>query len=158
MSPSTARVSAENAESSKYLIYRIGGDLYGTPLLDVREVVEYQKPKPMPNMRPEFIGVINLRGSVVGVVDLRKQFGCAPELPRKAALIVCSIDEGTSSVLVDQVESVSEIAADQIEKDPPVKPRVPLQYLLGVGKLSKDLITLVDLRSILASEAGVRHG
>ena len=134
---------------SRYLIYKIGAETYGTPLLDVREVVEYQKPKFMPNMEAYFVGVINVRGAIVGVVDMRLRFSQNASQTKMPALLICESDRGSIAAVVDQVEAVVSIPATDIEKNPPIVARVEPEYLLGVAKIQERLITLIDLKSSL---------
>ncbi len=138
-----------NVNDDRYLIYRIGDETYGTPLLDVREVVEYQKPKFMPNMESYFSGVINIRGSIVGVVDMRLRFGQTSAVAKMPALLICESDRGSIAAVVDQVEAVVSIPDTEIEKKPPVVAKVEQEYLLGVAKIQGRLITLIDLKSSL---------
>lgn len=65
----------ENESENKFLVFSVGEELYASPLLSIREVLEFQPPKPMPNMVHYFTGVINVRGAIVGVIDLRTKFG-----------------------------------------------------------------------------------
>lgn len=129
----------ELQNDNRYLIYRIGGELYGTPLLEVREVVEYQKPKFMPNMESHFSGVINIRGSIVGVVDLRSKFGISQEISKSTALLVCESEKGPIAAIVDKVESVLPINKSERESKPPILSKVDSSYLIGVAKINEKL-------------------
>ncbi len=145
----TMTTTTETTKENRYLIYRVGTELYGSPLLEVREVVEYQSPKYMPNMEPYFSGVINIRGSIVGVIDLRKKFSAPSDVSRYTALLVCESSTGAIAAIVDQVEKVVPIDESVIEKKPPVISRVESDYLLGVANVGNQLITLVHLRPAL---------
>ncbi|MHA0111797.1 chemotaxis protein CheW, partial [Klebsiella pneumoniae] len=63
----------------RYLLFRLGAELYGTPLLEVREIIEWQACKSIPHVSNYFLGVINLRGQITGVIDLRRRFGIHEE-------------------------------------------------------------------------------
>ena len=137
---------------NKYIVYKIGVELYGSPLLSVREVLEYQKPKYMPNMVHHFTGVINVRGAVVGVVDLRKKFSENEEMGPRVAMLLCDTPRGPVAAVVDSVESVVELLEEDIDKRPPIRAQVELKYLKGVSKKNTDLITIIDLHESLADE------
>jgi purine-binding chemotaxis protein CheW len=115
-------------------------------------VVEPQEPKPIPNTVPFFSGVINLRGQVIGVVDLRKRFGCEPLNRPRMALIVFPTESGPLGALVDEIESVAKIPSSNIESNAAVRTHVPADYFIGVGKQDDRLVSLIDLNRILGSE------
>ncbi len=141
-----------NDHEMKYLIYRIGDGLFASPLLSIREVLEYQKPKVMPNMVPSFAGVINVRGAIVGVQDLRIKFNVSQEINPKTALLLCDTEKGTVSAVVDLVECVYKFEDSEIDKKPPVQAKVAQKYLLGVAKRGSDLVTIIDLHQSLNEE------
>lgn len=136
----------------RYLVFRVGSELYGTPLLEVREVVEYQEPKFMPNMASFFSGVINIRGTIVGVVDLRARFGAPNERSRQTGMLVCETEQGPIAAIVDQVESVQSISEQEIERKPPIVSKFRPEYLVGVAKLRERLVTLIHLKDTLSGE------
>lgn len=136
----------------RYLLFRLGGELYGTPLLGIREVVEPQDPKPVPNTVPYFSGVINIRGQVVGVLDLRQRFQHACDKHSGMALMVFDTEAGPLGALVDRIEAVVPIPDTNIEKKPNVRTTVPLEFLIGIGNQEGKLVTLVDLNRILGRE------
>ena len=144
--------SGMHEDDARYLLFKVGGELYGPPLLGVREVVEPQDAKPLPNTAPFFSGVINLRGQVVGVVDLRKRFDCEAKKHPGMALMVFDTDSGPLAALVDEIECVVKIPPSQIESKPAVRSHVGLDYLLGVGNHEGRLVSLIDLNRVLGSE------
>ncbi len=141
-----------NENENKYLVFKIGAETYGSPLLTIREVLEYQAPKHMPNMVSFFSGVINVRGAIVGVVDLRKKLAVDDKVGPRTAMLLCDTEQGAIVAVVDRVESVQEFAAGEVELKPPVKPQVDASYLIGVAKASASLITLLDLHRLLTDE------
>ena len=140
------------SHENRYLLFEVGKELYGTPLLDVREVVEYQEPKFMPNMVSHFVGVINIRGSIVGVIDLRKRFGEKTDGNTKTAMLVSDTPQGTIAAIVDRVDSVISIEKESIDEKPPVVTSVKQDYLTGVAKAKDRLVTIVELQRLLGSE------
>jgi purine-binding chemotaxis protein CheW len=140
------------SHENRYLLFEVGKELYGTPLLDVREVVEYQEPKFMPNMVSHFVGVINIRGSIVGVIDLRKRFGEKSNSNVKTAMLVSDTPQGTIAAIVDRVDSVISIDQKSIDEKPPVVTSVKQDYLTGVAKAKDRLVTIVELQKLLGDE------
>jgi len=139
-------------DDARFLLFRVGEELYGTPLLGIREVVEPQEPKPIPNTVSFFSGVINLRGQVVGVIDLRRRFGCeAPKHPRMA-LMVFTTESGPLGALVDEIESVARIPVETIEAKVIIRSHVPEDYFIGIGNQDGRLISLIDLNKLLGTE------
>ena len=137
---------------NRYILFYVGNEIYGTPLLDVREVVEYQEPKFMPNMVNHFAGVINIRGSIVGVMDLRKKFNQKTEVNKTTAFLVSDSDQGAIAAVVDRVDSVQSISSDLIDAKPPVMTNVNHEYLIGIAKIKDQLVTLIQLHSLLSEE------
>ncbi len=140
---------AENQEESRYLLFKLGQEVYGTPLLGVREVVEPLDSKPVPNTVNYFLGVINIRGQIVGVLDLRARFGHKCERTPENALMVFDTDNGPMAALVDRVEAVVRINDSKIEKEPNIKTSAPTEFLLGIAHHDDRLITLIDLNKAL---------
>ena len=144
------KVAELHDDDARYLLFKVGGELYGTPLLGIREVVEPQDAKPLPNTAPFFSGVINIRGQVVGVVDLRKR--CEVKKHNRMALMVFDTESGPLAALVDEIEGVVQIPPAQIESKPAVRCHVSVNYLLGIGNQEGRLISLIDLNRVLGSE------
>ena len=142
-----------NEQDLRLLVFRIGPDSYSSPLLSVREVLEYQKPKFMPNMASHFAGIINVRGAIVGVIDLRLKLGYAPEIGPKTAMLLCDSERGPLAAIVDHVESVITVAETNYEKKPPIESKTDSRYLLGVVKSDRaELVTVIDLHRLIAED------
>lgn len=152
--------AARETEESKYLLFRLDGDLYGTPLLGVREVIEPQPVKHIPNTVSYFNGLINIRGQVVGALDLRLRLNYPTADGRKRALLVFETETGTVAALVDLVEAVIEVEEKDLHKKPNVRSHVPLEYLIGVTTYQGQLVTLIDLNRTFSQEdlVEVRRG
>ena len=139
--------------NNRYLVFKINETCFAAQLLDVREVVQYQLPKTIPNTRKHFSGVINLRGAIVGVVNLRTKCGFSPlDNLQKSVFLVCDTDSGFLAALVDGVESVLTIEENQIEKNPPVQIDIEQKYLTGVAKIEDKLISIINLKQFLSEE------
>lgn len=143
--------SVVTGAEARYLLFKVGDEVYGTPLLGVREVVEPQPTKKMPNTVKYFKGLINIRGEIVGVIDLRSRFSQPDDVEGKA-LIVFDTDAGAVGALVDQVDSVLAIPENVIESNPNVGSVVPIDYVVGIAKLNEMLVSLIDLNKTLGNE------
>ena len=142
----------DESSKNKYLIFRLGGESYGTPLLQIKEVIKMASIKPVPHTVEHFLGVINLRGQIVSVVDLRKKLGIRMGTSGTGLILV--VDAGTSSIgaVVDSIEAVREIAPEDIDGAPAIETKIDTSHLRGVAKVAGDLIILVDLNRAIPSE------
>lgn len=138
---------------NKFLIFTVGEELFGTPLLAVREVVEIQKIKEIPNTVNYFLGVINIRGEIVGVCDLRIRFDQPITKSSSQAMIVFESAVGPIAAIVDKIDSVNSIAEEHIDRSPTIKSSIPLEYLLGIGRLNNSLITLITFNDAIGALA-----
>lgn len=136
----------------KYLLFEIGGECFGTPLLGVREVVESQKVKPIPNTTKHFLGVINIRGEIVGVTDLRIKIGCEAKEMGFESMVVFKCDAGPIAALVDSVIAVASILDTDIDTNLGIDSHFSNEYLVGVAKHQDQLITIINLNKILSTE------
>jgi purine-binding chemotaxis protein CheW len=142
----------EDQDLNRYLLFTLGGEIYGTPLMAVREVCEFQRVKPIPHTVNSFLGVINIRGEIVGVVDLRVRLNYPPKESKIIAMMVFSTEEGALGAVADTLEGVAKINTQDIDPKPRIDSRVPTKYILGVGKHKNNLVTLIDLREVLERE------
>ena len=137
---------------SRYLVFGLADLLFAVPLLQVRELVEYQQPKPLPNTRPSCVGAINLRGEIVGLIDLRIRFGLPQTKLQRAALMVCESSHGTIAAIVERVLSVTTITPDEIDRSRNLQPSATKQaqlHITGVARKEQDVINLLDLVELL---------
>ena len=145
--------SASNASlGGKYLTFRLSTEEYGVEILKVREIIGLMEITSVPQV-PEFVrGVINLRGKVIPVVDLRLKFGMPPaEYTDQTCTIV--VDVGTLiGVIVDTVQEVLDINAHQIDPPPPLGGGVDIGFILGMGKVHDEVKILLDIDKVLAPE------
>ncbi|MCA9242571.1 MAG: purine-binding chemotaxis protein CheW [Phycisphaerales bacterium] len=149
----TAPTISSSAElGGKYLTFNLDQEEYGVEILKVREIIGMMDITSVPQM-PAFIkGVINLRGKVIPVVDLRLKFGLdQAEYNDQTCTIV--VDVGAQiGVIVDTVQEVLDIADEQIEPPPPMSGAVDTRFILGMGKVKDDVKILLDIDKVLAVE------
>ncbi len=134
------------------ILFSLGGELYGTPLLSVREVIKLGETKPVPYMVQHFKGVINLRGQIVSVIDLRVKFGLAPTPGKNNMILIVETAEGLLGAIIDDLVSVEKIPKADIAPATGLETKVPLEFFSGIGKLEDRLVNLIDLAGCLSSE------
>jgi purine-binding chemotaxis protein CheW len=141
----------------QYLTFMIGGEEYAVSLLKVREIIEYDTITEVPKT-PEWVrGVINLRGSVVPVIDLAVKFRQAPSVAGKLTCIVitevaCEGEATVMGVMTDAVRQVIDLRPQDIEEPPTFGTRVNVDYLLGMARSGKKFCLLLDTEKVLSTD------
>ena len=143
--------------AGKYLTVVLEIEAYGIAVLKVREIIRLQKITPVPQM-PEYVkGVINLRGRVIPVVDLRVKFGVKAEFAERTCIVVVQVKLGADQtvqmgLIVDSVEEVVTLAANEIEPTPDFGAKIDTAYLLGMAKVKGAVKTLLDIDRVVAAD------
>lgn len=145
--------SDQNSDVSRWEVqlacFRIGAEMYALDIMRIKEIIRPIRLTSVPKS-PVFIeGVINLRGAVIPVVDLRKRFDQPAELGRKTRIIICALSGRTVGLLVDEVTEVRRYARQDIQPTPAFLKEA--EFFPGVCRRGEDLILLVDLETILSS-------
>lgn len=141
----------------QYLAFSLAGEMYGIPLLGVKEIIEYGGVTPIPTM-PAFIrGVINLRGRVVPVMDLSARFGEQPTAigERTCIVILEQANEGRAQdmgVVVDSVNAVIDVNPADIEPPPTFGARLRVDFIQGMWKHQDRFVVVLDLARVLSVE------
>jgi len=158
MSQATVSASAgATGLAGKYLTVVLDTEAYGIAVLKVREIIRMQKITPVPQM-PAFVkGVINLRGRVIPVVDMRVKFGLKAEFAERTCIVVVQVKLPSSQVvqmglIVDSVEEVVSLTASEIEPTPEFGARINTEYLLGMAKVKGQVKTLLDIDRVVAPD------
>ncbi|MGE0526526.1 MAG: chemotaxis protein CheW [Bdellovibrionales bacterium] len=139
----------EDHSTDKYLIYQLAADLFATPLLEIRGVIEYQAAKPIPHTAAFYEGVINLRGEIVGVIDLRVRLNIGGAGTPNCQLVF-DTDVGPLAATVDRVLSVSALTEADIDRRTAVTgSNRDRPYFLGVGRHGERLVTLISLHKLV---------
>lgn len=154
----STHVSSDTSRlAGKYLTVVLDNEAYGIAVLKVREIIRLQKITPVPQM-PEFVkGVINLRGRVIPVIDLRLKFGLRAEIAERTCVVVVQIalEAGRNiqmGLVVDSVEEVVNLTGAEIEPTPDFGARIDTSYLLGIAKVKNVVKTLLDIERVVAPE------
>ncbi len=132
------------------VVFRLGAEEYGVPITQVQEINHLSTPTRIPRS-PAFVeGVINLRGKVIPVIDLKKRFELErTEYTEDARIVVVEISGHTVGVIVDEVSEVLRLPTSSIDPPPAIIAGITAEYLRGVGKLQDRLLILLDLEKIL---------
>jgi purine-binding chemotaxis protein CheW len=140
-------------ETEQFVIFSVNEQIYGVEILKIKEVVSYQKITPLPNMRGFIKGIINLRGVILPVFDLRDKFKL-PETTYTAfhAIIVMEISGRVMGVIVDELSDVVDIFPEEVQAASSLPPGVQAEYIKGIGKKEQSLIVLLDVDRLLSPE------
>lgn len=141
--------------SQQYLTFSLGEEIFAVGTRNVREIIEYGRLTPVPLMPPSILGVINLRGGVVPIMDLRQRFGQdATQIGRRSCIVILEVQrdglEQVIGIVVEAVNAVLEIPAQDVEPPPSLGSHIPTDFLIGMGKLDTRLVVLLDIGRVLS--------
>jgi len=140
----------EDAQKDKYLTFRVGGESFGFGIEHVTEIVGMQKITEVPDMQNYVKGVINLRGLVIPVVDVRLRFGLDErEYDDRTCVVVVQLNDMSVGLIVDTVREVTNIPEAQISQPPKVYGGAGAQYISGMGKLDDMVVILLEIKRLL---------
>ncbi len=147
------QIKNEAQEIIQLVSFRLGDEEYGVDILNVQEIIKMMEITRVPNS-PDFVeGVINLRGKVLPVIDLRKRLGLPKKEHDKATrIIVVEMDKKIVGFIVDSVSEVLRIPYSALEAPPQMSNGVGEEFISAVGKLNDKLLILLDLKRILSVE------
>jgi len=135
------------------VVFQMNNEYYGADIAVVREVVPLQRITRVPRTPEYVLGVINLRGRVIPVIDLRRRLGLpSKEATRATRIAIAEVDGDQVGMVVDAVEEVARVPADAVEPPSSLLSQMDREHVLGVAKLGSRLVTLLDLRRILVRE------
>jgi purine-binding chemotaxis protein CheW len=151
--PSTKPMPGKPALGGRFLTFYLSSEEYGFEILKVQEIIGFQVITPVPNT-PECVrGVINLRGKVVPVLDLRAKFGMSPVEPTaETCIIVVRLDLLEMGILVDRVSEVLEIAPENIDPVPYFGVGINTNFILGLGKSQGKVRILLAIDKVLSMD------
>lgn len=145
---------ARTARAGKFLTFLLEDEVYGLEILKVREIIGMMAITNVPGTPESVRGVVNLRGKVIPVVDLRLKFGMTPaEQTEETCIIVVSVNGIEMGTVVDKVYEVLNIAEDNIEDAPDLGQDVSTNGILGMGKSDGKVIILLDISKVLNNDA-----
>ena len=135
----------------EFLSFRLGSEEYAIDILQVREIRAHERATPMPNS-PDFVkGVINLRGAIVPIVDLRSKFGFPDATSASTVTIILSIAERAAGVVVDAVSDVVALAREQVKPAPELKSVIEDGFIRGIAPVDGRMLIVLDIQRLMAS-------
>lgn len=144
--------------AGKYLTFALANEAYGIPVLKVREIITMLHITTVPQMPPYVKGVINLRGKVIPVIDLRTKLGLPQaEITESNCIVVVQIGLNTNDLkhiglIVDAVDEVANVGAEDIEPAPDFGGSIHVDYILGMAKVKSEVKSLLDIDKVVAAD------
>jgi len=149
----TNPMSDSNDEILQWVTYRLGEETYGINVMQVQEVLRYTEIAPVPGAPDYVLGIINLRGNVVTVIDTRARFGLdSTEITDNTRIVIIESDEQVVGILVDSVAEVVYLRSSEIDSAPNVGTEESAKFIQGVSNRDGELLILVDLNKLLSDE------
>ena len=130
------------------VVFTLGKEEYGLPITQVQEIIRYAAPRTIPSSSPTVRGVINLRGKIIPVCDLKLRLGLTDADPDDAKIVIVESSGMTAGIVVDEVDEVITVGEEQLE--PP--PGGEVGYIEAVAKVGDRLLVLLDTAAVLAGE------
>ena len=144
--------AAATAAHGEYLTFRLGDEEYGIDILRVQEIRSYEQPTRIANA-PSFLkGVVNLRGVIVPIIDLRLKLGCeTAEYNHFTVVIVLNVRGRVVGAVVDSVSDVLELTGDAIRPAPAMNATIDTGYITGIGSVADRMLILMDIEALMSS-------
>lgn len=137
----------------QWVTFRLDNETYGINVMQVQEVLRVTEIAPVPGAPDYVLGIINLRGNVVTVIDTRKRFGLMPkEADDSTRIVIIEADKQVVGILVDAVAEVVDLRASEMESAPHVGNDESSKYIQGVASRNGELLILVDLNKLLSED------
>lgn len=142
----------------KYLVFRLADETYGFPALRVKEIIRYQEITPVPQMPVYIKGIINLRGRIIPVIDMRVKFQLGrAELDKRTCIVITLIENNEDRVvpiglIVDAVNEVVPLPPQNIEATPDFGHKVHVDYIKGLARVNEQVVTLLDIDRMVTDE------
>ena len=142
---------ASSSSAREYLTFRLDQEEYGIDILKVQEIRGYEPPTRIANA-PSFIkGVVNLRGTIVPIVDMRLKFNCSKaEYDSFTVVIILNLRNRIAGIVVDSVSDVMELPADSLKAAPEVEGVIESDAVLGLGSLGERMLILLDIEKLMS--------
>jgi purine-binding chemotaxis protein CheW len=145
--------SKADDDNLRWVTFRLENEKYGINVMQVQEVLRVTEIAPVPGAPIYVLGIINLRGNVVTVIDTRSRFGLVPaEMDDATRIVIIEVEEQVVGILVDSVAEVVDLKASDIETAPNVGTEESAKFIQGVASHDEELLILVDLNKLLSDE------
>ena len=157
MNAAVKPIGDESSDAGQYLTFALNGEVFAIGILAVKEIIEYGQLTEVPMMPPCIRGVINLRGSVVPVMDLAVRFGKpANAVTKRTCIVIVETEQADGhedvGVVVDAVNAVLEIASSDIEPPPAFGAKIRSEFIQGLGKIDGKFVILLNADCVLSIE------
>jgi purine-binding chemotaxis protein CheW len=147
-----SQARAASGITREYLTFRLGNEEYGIDILRVQEIRGYEEPTHIANSPPFIKGVVNLRGVIVPIVDLRMRFGCdSAEYNGFTVTIILNVKNRVVGAVVDAVSDVMELPAESVKPAPEMSSVVDAKFITGLGQVGDRMLILLDIESLILS-------
>ncbi len=145
--------AGQGGRSSTYVTFSLADETYAIDVLQVQEVLKVPEITPVPGVPDYILGIINLRGDVVTVIDARRRLSLPPRQPDEASrIVIIDVDRQNVGILVDSVAEVVQIPEDAVDPAPAVGNEQTSRFILGVTSSGDGLTILIDLNKLLSDE------
>ena len=145
---------AELEDSTNLVTFRLGSGEYAIDIMQAKEIIKMEKITLIPNA-PDFVeGVINLRGNIIPIIDLKKRFNLEEiEGDKNTGIIIVKIEDVDMGIIIDSISKVVSISNSDIQPPPPMLSGIGQKYIKGVGKLEDKLLVVLDLEKLFTTDA-----
>ena len=144
---------SSQGEVLRWVSFQLDREMYGVNVMQVREVLRYSDIAPVPGAPAYVLGIINLRGNVVSVIDTRMRFGLPPsEITDNTRIMIIESERQVVGILVDSVAEVVDLNTNEIDDTPNVGTEESAKFICGVCNREDDLLILIDLYKLLTEE------
>ena len=157
----SAQAPTAGEEIRQYITFTVGSEEYGVGILAVREIRGWTPENKLPNLPPHVRGIINLRGTIIPILDLRARFGGGMTAATKThVVVVIQVGETARGLLVDAISDILTISREQIRPVPAMESgREHAEYLTGLFTVEQRMVTLLDVARLFAGETiDIGHG
>lgn len=155
----TRRDMALDDQVTQWGTFRLGDEIYGVNVMQIREVLRYTEITPVPGAPYFVLGIINLRGNVVTVIDTRTRFGLPQaDIDNNTRIVIVEVDKQVIGMLVDSVAEVTYLKESEIEKAPSVGNEETSKFITGVCNKNGELLILIELERMIQAGGSVMSG
>ena len=164
LDPAAGRPAGPVAHQGEYLTFRLGAEEYGIDILRVQEIRSYEQPTRIANAPAFLKGVVNLRGVIVPIIDLRLKLGCLnqdghAEYNHFTVVIVLNVRGRVVGAVVDSVSDVLALGGDTIRPAPCMNATIDTSFITGIGSVAERMLILMDIEALMSStDMGLMDG
>lgn len=144
--------TADFSDSIQLICFKLGAEEYGFDIMQIKEIMRYQKITPIPKAASFIEGVINLRGMVIPVIDLRKRFELPVDVNIKCRIIIAQVETKIVGLIIDDVTDIVTLPKTSILPSPKTVKGVEVEYLDGMADMERGLLPVLNLNRLLTAE------